>query len=100
MLLSKCVLISGHSYLIMVSLETIRMGIFMFHARMSSSLLLCMMLIYSLHKRNYRFDNGECTNDPEMRILAFDVKEQNGALLVKLPPADELDEMIGSSKCE
>ncbi|GAA5833254.1 hypothetical protein JCM9279_001468 [Rhodotorula babjevae] len=51
-----------------------------------------------LHKRNFRLDNGDCLNDDEYKILAFDVKEENGDLLVQLPPPDELDALIGSSK--
>ncbi|GAA5967842.1 hypothetical protein JCM11641_005783 [Rhodosporidiobolus odoratus] len=51
-----------------------------------------------LHKRNYRLDNGDCLNDEEYKILAFDVKEENGDILVQLPPPDELDAFIGSSK--
>ncbi|BGP40530.1 hypothetical protein JCM10449v2_004492 [Rhodotorula kratochvilovae] len=51
-----------------------------------------------LHKRNFRLDTGECLNDDEYKILAFDVKEENGDLLVQLPPPDELDALIGSSK--
>jgi hypothetical protein len=55
----------------------------------------------SLHKRNFRLDNGDCTNDDDYKVLAFDVKESNhGELLVLLPPEDDLDAMIGSSKCE
>ena len=53
-----------------------------------------------MHKRNFRLDNGDCTNDSDFSILSFDVKEgENGDLLVKLPPEDELDALIGSSKC-
>ncbi|GAA5872094.1 hypothetical protein JCM8547_003101 [Rhodosporidiobolus lusitaniae] len=51
-----------------------------------------------LHKRNFRLDNGECLNDEEYKILAFDVREENGDLLVQLPPGEELDALIGSSK--
>ncbi|GAA6042045.1 hypothetical protein JCM8097_004077 [Rhodosporidiobolus ruineniae] len=51
-----------------------------------------------LHKRNYRLDNGDCLNDDEYKILAFDVREEGGKLLVQLPPPDELDALIGSSK--
>ncbi|GAA5820635.1 hypothetical protein JCM11251_003086 [Rhodosporidiobolus azoricus] len=51
-----------------------------------------------LHKRNYRLDNGDCLNDEEYKILAFDVKEEGGDLLVQVPPPDELDALIGSSK--
>ncbi|TNY23557.1 NADPH nitrite reductase [Rhodotorula diobovata] len=51
-----------------------------------------------LHKRNFRLDNGDCLNDDEYKILAFSVKEDGGDLLVQLPPPDELDALIGSSK--
>jgi hypothetical protein len=51
-----------------------------------------------LHKRNFSLDTGDCKNDDEYKILAFDVKEENGDLLVQLPPSDELDALIGSSR--
>lgn len=52
-----------------------------------------------LHKRNFRLDNGDCTNDSDFSILTFEVKESNnGDLLVNLPPEDELDALIGSSR--
>jgi nitrite reductase (NAD(P)H) len=55
---------------------------------------------YRLHKRNYRLDNGECGNDADFSILAFKVKaDEDGNLLVKLPPEDELDALIGRSRC-
>lgn len=53
-----------------------------------------------LHKRNFRLDNGDCTNDDQFKVLAFDVKEENDEILVLLPPPDDLDAMIGSSKCK
>lgn len=57
-------------------------------------------LLLRLHKRNYRLDNGDCTNDDQFKVLAFDVKEENDQILVLLPPADDLDAMIGSAKCK
>jgi hypothetical protein len=61
----------------------------------------CRLIRSSLHKRNFRLDNGDCTNDDDYKVLAFEVKENNnGELLVLLPPEDDLDAMIGSSKCE
>lgn len=52
-----------------------------------------------LHKRNFRLDNGDCTNDDEYKILAFETKEGgNGEILVLLPPGEELDALIGSAK--
>ena len=53
-----------------------------------------------LHKRNFRLDNGDCTNDDQFKVLAFDAKAENGEILVLLPPPDDLDAMIGSSKCK
>lgn len=77
----------------------------MFHARkslVSSRPVIdgrCADIICRLHKRNFRLDNGDCTNDDQFKVLAFDAKEENGDILVLLPPADDLDAMIGSSKC-
>ena len=52
-----------------------------------------------LHKRNFRLDNGDCTNDDEYKILAFEAKEDgNGQIVVRLPPGEELDALIGSAK--
>jgi nitrite reductase (NAD(P)H) len=51
-----------------------------------------------LHKRNFKLDDGECLNDSDFAILAFEVKEEDGFLLVKLPESDELDGTIGTSK--
>lgn len=52
-----------------------------------------------LHKRNFRLDDGSCTNDDEYKILAFEVKEApNRDILLRLPPPDDLDALIGSSK--
>ncbi|KAG9119852.1 hypothetical protein FRC07_004917 [Ceratobasidium sp. 392] len=51
-----------------------------------------------LHKRNYQLRGGECNNDPEMKILTFDAKEEEGQIFVSLPNPDELDAVIGTSK--
>jgi nitrite reductase (NAD(P)H) len=51
-----------------------------------------------LHKRNFRLDTGDCANDAEYKILAFDVREVAGDLHLLLPPPDELDALIGSSR--
>jgi len=51
-----------------------------------------------LHKRNYRLDTGSCSNDSDFSILSFDVKEEDGFVLVKLPDQEELDGVIGTSK--
>lgn len=51
-----------------------------------------------LHKRNFKLDNGDCINDSEYSVLAFEVRPEGGKLLVLLPPEDELDMVIGASK--
>ncbi|KAK4702458.1 nitrite reductase (NAD(P)H), partial [Phenoliferia sp. Uapishka_3] len=51
-----------------------------------------------LHKRNFRLDTGDCINDDEYKILAFEAKEEGGKILLRLPPPEDLDELIGSSK--
>jgi nitrite reductase (NAD(P)H) len=53
---------------------------------------------FSLHKRNYNLSTGDCLNDAEYKILAFSAREINGDISVLLPPAEDLDELIGSSK--
>lgn len=54
-----------------------------------------------LHKRNFRLDTGECTNDDDYKVMSFDVREvASGALEVLLPPVAELDAVLGTSKCE
>lgn len=56
-----------------------------------------MFYFISLHKRNYRLDNGDCS-DEQYKILAFEVKAEAGDLFLRLPPPEELDALIGSSK--
>ncbi|CAE6540498.1 unnamed protein product [Rhizoctonia solani] len=51
-----------------------------------------------LHKRNFGLKGGNCSNDPEMKILTFDAKEEEGVISVLLPDCDALDAVIGTSK--
>lgn len=51
-----------------------------------------------LHKRNYNLSTGDCLNDADYKILAFSAREVDGDISVLLPPAEDLDELIGSSK--
>lgn len=51
------------------------------------------------HKRNYDLSKGNCKNDPEMSIATFEVEERSdGLVYVKLPPVEELDAALGTSK--
>lgn len=51
-----------------------------------------------LHKRNFKLDTGECTNDPELSLLAFKVRVEGEDVLVQLPPLDELENVLGTEK--
>ena len=42
--------------------------------------------------------SGDCLNDDEYSILAFDVKVEGDNVLLLLPESHELDAVIGSSK--
>lgn len=42
--------------------------------------------------------NGECLNDADFGIPAFEVKEEDGFLLAKLPEENELESAISTSK--
>jgi hypothetical protein len=98
---SKCVLINGLSCSTTVSSVTIRMETFTSPARECDRHLVGITANdHRLHKRNFRLDNGDCTNDDQFKVLAFDVKEENEEILLLLPPPDDLDAMIGSSKCK
>lgn len=51
-----------------------------------------------LHKRNFRLDTGECTNDAELGVMAFEVRVEGEEVYVQLPPLAELEEVIGTEK--
>ena len=56
-----------------------------------------------LHKKNYIIDKasdkaGSCTNDASQSVALFDVMESNGEVFVKLPPIEELDKVLGTSR--
>ncbi len=54
------------------------------------------------HKRNFTLngsDAGRCSNDPELSIATFEVQERGDRwVYVKLPPVEELDERLGTSR--
>lgn len=51
-----------------------------------------------LHKRNFRLDDGACTNDAELGVLTFDARQVEGDVQVKLPPEEELAAVLGTEK--
>lgn len=60
------------------------------------------------HKRNYQLNNdegaaeptsGSCSNDASMSIATFEAEErEDGYVYLKLPPVEELDGVLGTSK--
>ena len=54
------------------------------------------------HKRNFNLggvDAGKCGNDADVSIATFPVEERDdGMVYLKLPPIDELDSILGTSK--
>ena len=54
------------------------------------------------HKRNFTLngdDAGRCSNDDQVNIATFPVEERDdGWVYLKLPPVEELDERLGTSK--
>lgn len=51
-----------------------------------------------LHKRNWDMKTGDCLNDDQYSILSFEVKVDDDDVFVLLPPSDELDAVIGTTK--
>lgn len=51
------------------------------------------------HKRNYDLSKGNCKNDSELSIATFEVEERDdGFVYLKLPPVEELDAELGTSR--
>ena len=51
-----------------------------------------------MHKRNFTLKGGDCLNDDAYSILTFDVRVEGDDISLLLPEAEELDELIGTSK--
>ncbi|KAK4444658.1 putative nitrite reductase [NAD(P)H] [Podospora aff. communis PSN243] len=51
------------------------------------------------HKRNFDLSTGECKNDEAFSIATFEVEErEDGLVYAKLPPVEELDAELGTSR--
>ncbi|KAK0617415.1 hypothetical protein B0T14DRAFT_498432 [Immersiella caudata] len=51
------------------------------------------------HKRNFDLSTGECKNDEAFSIATFEVEERDdGLVYAKLPPVEELDAELGTSR--
>jgi nitrite reductase (NAD(P)H) len=51
-----------------------------------------------MHKRNFELKTGDCLNDSEFSIITFEVRADGDDISLLLPPEDELDAVIGTSK--
>jgi nitrite reductase (NAD(P)H) len=54
-----------------------------------------------LHKRNFTLTKGDCLNDSEYQILAFEAREdpdRSGDIQLLLPSRDDLDAILGTEK--
>ncbi|RYP09392.1 hypothetical protein DL765_008455 [Monosporascus sp. GIB2] len=51
------------------------------------------------HKRNFDLSSGACRNDGALSIATFDAEERaDGLVYLRLPPVEELDAALGTSK--
>ncbi|KAI0839987.1 nitrite reductase [Hypoxylon sp. FL0890] len=51
------------------------------------------------HKRNFDLGNGTCRNDAQLSIATFAAEERaDGMVYLKLPPVEELDAALGTSR--
>ncbi|KAI0459243.1 nitrite reductase [Xylaria acuta] len=51
------------------------------------------------HKRNFDLSSGSCTNDAALSIATFAAEERpDGLVYVKLPPVEELDAELGTTR--
>ncbi|KAK2006742.1 nitrite reductase [Colletotrichum eremochloae] len=51
------------------------------------------------HKRNFDLADGSCSNDGELSIATFEAEERvDGLVYLRLPPVDELDAALGTSR--
>ena len=51
-----------------------------------------------MHKKNFHLSTGECLNDSDYSIIAFEVKEENKDIYLLLPEPDDLDDVLGTEK--
>ncbi|KAF0530098.1 nitrite reductase NADPH, large subunit [Gigaspora margarita] len=52
-----------------------------------------------MHKKNFALENGEClSGDVGLKLMTFDVKLEDNYVWLYLPPPQELDRLLGTSK--
>jgi nitrite reductase (NAD(P)H) len=98
-------MITELSFSIMVLLVIRQMVIlYVFGNHVRKLWLICYVQQYvscPLHKRNFTLTGGDCLNDPQYQILAFDAREDpdgSGDIYLFLPPTDDIDAILGTEK--
>ncbi|CAG8575818.1 8134_t:CDS:2, partial [Paraglomus occultum] len=52
-----------------------------------------------MHKKNFALETGDCLTDgPDLKLMTFDVKIENEHVWLLVPPTEELDKLLGTSK--
>ena len=52
-----------------------------------------------MHKKNFALDTGDCVSgDANLKLMTFDIKVEEDFVWLYLPPAHELDKVLGTSK--
>jgi NAD(P)H-dependent nitrite reductase large subunit/NAD(P)H-dependent nitrite reductase small subunit len=55
-------------------------------------------VVCPMHKRSYDLLDGDCLTEEGLQLETFPAKEEDGRVLVLLPPANELDERLATAK--
>jgi NAD(P)H-dependent nitrite reductase small subunit len=51
-----------------------------------------------IHKNTYNLETGKGISNPGLNVAAFEAKEENGRVMLKLPPIETLDKFLGKNK--
>lgn len=52
-----------------------------------------------MHKKNFALETGECVSgDADLKLMTFEIKIEDDYVFLYLPPEQELDRILGTSK--
>jgi NAD(P)H-dependent nitrite reductase small subunit len=51
-----------------------------------------------IHKNTYNLETGKGISNPGLNVATFEAKEENGRVMLKLPPIETLDKFLGKNK--
>ncbi|CAG8731479.1 17681_t:CDS:1, partial [Acaulospora morrowiae] len=52
-----------------------------------------------MHKKNFALETGEClSGDVGLKLMTFEIKVEDNHVWLSLPPSNELDRILGTSK--